>query len=90
MGQAQTIEIESASVARGSANILRMSLKPRTDKPVVALQWEILTPNSLRIEPTGVVTSGSAEKAGKSVSCAVRPPRESQAYLRMIKESQSK
>lgn len=80
-GSAQTIQIEPVAVSRGSANIFRMTLKPRAGQALTALEWEFLFPNSLRIEPAGVVTSGAAEASGKSVACAVRPPRESNQVL---------
>lgn len=84
MGWAQTIEIEPVTVARGSANIFRMVLKPRPNRPLAALQWEFLYPNNLRIESPGVVASGAVEAAGKSVLCVLRPPRESNQVLACI------
>jgi len=84
VGWGQTIEVEPVTVTRGSANIFRMSLKPRPDRPVAALQWEFLYPNSLRIEPPGVVTSGAVEAAGKTVLCVLRPPRESNQVLACV------
>lgn len=83
-GWAQTIEVEPVTATQGSANILRMSLKPQADRSVAALQWEFLYPNSLRIEPPGVVTSGAAEAAGKTVLCVLRPRRESNHVLACV------
>jgi hypothetical protein len=83
-GSAQTIEIAPVAASRGFANIFRMVLKPKADQPLTALQWEFIYPNSLRIEPAGVVTSGAVEASGKLVTCAVRPPRESNQVLTCI------
>src|SRR5262245_14112170 len=66
----QTLEANPVSVARGSANIFRLALKPDAAKPLVALQWEFAYPAGLlRIEPSGVVPGPAAETAGKSITC---------------------
>jgi hypothetical protein len=62
-------------VARGSANIFRLALKPDPAKPLVALQWEFVYPaGAVRIEPSGIRPGSAAEAAGKSITCAERPP----------------
>jgi hypothetical protein len=70
---AQTLEIAPVTVDQGSANILRIVLKPRPDKPIAALQWELVYREGLRIEPASVVTGMASEAAGKSVVCALKP-----------------
>jgi hypothetical protein len=50
-----------------------MILKPRAEKPISALQWDLVYQAGLRIEPSGVVAGAVSETAGKSVSCASRP-----------------
>jgi hypothetical protein len=69
---AQTLEIPGAAVTRGSANIFRILLTPNADRPVAALQWELVVPVGLRIEAKDVVVGSAAESAGKSVSCSSR------------------
>lgn len=72
----QTVEMTPAAVDRGSANIFRILLHPQagkpTDKPLVALQWELAVPRGLQIEAPGVVPGTAADLAGKSVNCATR------------------
>ncbi|MCU1336769.1 MAG: hypothetical protein JWO19_2350 [Bryobacterales bacterium] len=70
---AQTLEITPVTVDRGSANILRIILKPRSEKPIAALQWDLVYQDGLRIEPSGVVSGAASETAEKSVSCARKP-----------------
>jgi hypothetical protein len=70
--RSQTLEIGSASVERGSANISRVVLKPKTDRAVVALQFDLVFPPALTIQGTDVVTGDAADSAGKSIHCAVR------------------
>jgi hypothetical protein len=70
----QTLETNPVSVARGSANIVRLALKPDAAKPLAALQWEFVYPAGLlRIEPSGVVPGPAAEAAGKSITCGQKP-----------------
>ena len=70
----QAVEIAPpAAVARGSADIFRIVFKPGEGKPVAAVQWDLVYPEGLRIEPAGVVSGVAAESAGKSVTCAARP-----------------
>jgi hypothetical protein len=70
----QSLEAESVTVARGSANIFRLALKPEPAKPLVALQWEFVYPAGLlRIEPSGILPGPAAETAGKSITCAQKP-----------------
>jgi hypothetical protein len=74
IAHAQTLEITPTTVDRGSANILRVVLKPSAEKPIVAVQWDLVYPESLRIEPSGVVSGAAAEAFGKSVTCANKLP----------------
>ena len=67
---AQTLEIAPVTVDRGSANIFRIILKPRAEKPIAALQWDLVYREGLRVEPSGVVPGAASETAGKSVTCA--------------------
>jgi hypothetical protein len=83
-GYSQTIGIEPVAVSRGSANIFRMLMKPRADRPIAALQWEFLYPKSLRMEPGGVVPSGAVQASGKTAYCAVLPQRQSEQVLRCV------
>jgi len=53
--RAQTLEIPSASVDRGSANIFRIMLKSQAQKPITALQWELTIPSGLRVTTDGIV-----------------------------------
>ena len=70
----QTLEANPVSVARGSANIFRLALKPDPAKPLTALQWEFVYPAGLlRIEPSGILPGPAAEVAGKSITCAQKP-----------------
>jgi hypothetical protein len=66
----QTITVSPATVEKGSANIFRIEFKPRSDKPVVALQWEMTPPRGIQIEAAGVVSGTATESAGKSVHCS--------------------
>jgi hypothetical protein len=68
----QTLEMPSVAVDRGSANIFRIVFNPRADKPVAALQWELVAPGSLKIEAAGIVSSSGIEAAGKSITCSNR------------------
>ena len=70
---AQTLEVTPAAVDRGSANILRIVLKPSVEKPIAALQWYLVYREGLRIEPSGVVAGSASEAAGNSVTCAPKP-----------------
>ena len=69
---AQTLEIPAVTVERGSANILRIVLRSRAEKPIAALQWNLVYRDGLRIEPSGVVPGSVSEATGKSVTCARR------------------
>jgi hypothetical protein len=71
--RAQTLEITPVSVDRGSANIIRIALKPKADKPMVALQFDLAFPPALKIQGTDVVSGDAADSAGKSITCAVHP-----------------
>jgi hypothetical protein len=66
----QTLEISPVTVERGSANIFRIVLDPRVDQPIAALQWELLVPSGLEIEPKGIVTGAAADAAKKSMRCS--------------------
>ena len=68
----QTITVSPATVEKGSANIFRIEFKPRSDKPVVALQWEMTPPRGIQIEAAGVVSGTATDAAGKSVHCSSR------------------
>jgi hypothetical protein len=70
--RAQTLEIPSASVDRGSANIFRIMLKSQAQKPITALQWELTIPSGLRVTTDGIVLGDAAESSGKSVACSNR------------------
>ena len=70
---AQTLEIAPATVDRGSSNIFRIILKPSAEKPIAALQWDLVFREGLRIEPSGVVPGAASETAAKSVRCAIKP-----------------
>lgn len=70
---AQRLEVTPAAVDRGSANIFRIVLKPSAEKPIAALQWDLVYRDGLRIEPSGVVAGSASEAAGKSVTCATKP-----------------
>jgi hypothetical protein len=72
-GFAQMLEITPVTVDRGSANIFRIILKPRAEKPIAALQWDLVYREGLRIEPSGVVPGAASETAAKSVRCTSRP-----------------
>ncbi|MEO8371457.1 MAG: hypothetical protein ABI806_19880 [Candidatus Solibacter sp.] len=69
----QTLEIPPVTVDRGSANIFRIILKPRAEKPLTALQWDLVYRDCFRIEPPGVVPGGASEAAGKSLTCVRKP-----------------
>lgn len=81
---AQTLEITPATVDRGSSNIFRIVLKPRAEKPIAALQWELVYREGIRIEPAGVVPGTASETAGKSVTCARKPPDGANSILACI------
>lgn len=68
--RAQTLEMPSASVDRGSANIFRIVLKTQAQRPITALQLELVIPPGLRVAGDGIVPGDAAEAAGKSVSCS--------------------
>ena len=70
---AQTLEIAPTTVDKGSVNIFRMVLKPHTEKPIAALQWDLVYREGLRIEPSGVVPGMASDAAGKSLTCARKP-----------------
>ena len=73
MVHAQILEVSSVTVKRGSADIFRVVLTPSAEKTIAALQWDVVYPDGLRIEPSGVVSGAVSEKAGKMVQCAPRP-----------------
>ena len=66
---AQTLEISPVTVDRGSANIFRITLNPRAEMPIAALQWELVYRDRVRIAPSGVVPGTASEMAGKAVTC---------------------
>jgi hypothetical protein len=68
----QTLEMPPVVVDRGSANIFRIVFNPRADKPVAALQWELIAPGSLKIEAAGIVSSSGVDTSGKSITCSNR------------------
>jgi hypothetical protein len=70
--RAQTLEIPAASVDRGSANIFRVVLRSQAQKPITALQWELIIPPGLLVAADSVATGDAAETAGKSVTCSNR------------------
>jgi hypothetical protein len=67
---AQTLEISPVTVERGSANIFRIVLKPHPEKPIAALQLDLVYGEGLRIEPSGVIPGAASETVGKSATCA--------------------
>jgi hypothetical protein len=71
-GWAQKLDIPHLAVDRGSANMLRILFHPNTDKPIVALQWQVLVPAGLFIETSGVVAGTAAGSSGKNITCASR------------------
>jgi len=81
---AQTLAIAPVTVDRGSANIFRIMLKPQAEKPITALQWDLVYREGLRIEPSGVVPGAASEAAGKSVTCARKPSDGSKERLACI------
>jgi hypothetical protein len=80
----QTLEITPAAVDRGSANIMRIVLKPSAETPIVDLQWDLVYPENLRIEPSGVVPGAATEATGKTVTCAVMQPAGAKLRLKCI------
>jgi hypothetical protein len=81
---AQTLEITPAKIQSGSANIFRIVLKANPEKPIVALQWDLVSQEGLRIEPSGVVPGMATETSGKSVTCARRPSVDGKSALRCM------
>jgi hypothetical protein len=70
----QTLEIPPVTVDRGSSNIFRITFKSRAEKPIVALQWDMVYGNRFRIAPSGVVPGEASEMTGKSVTCVPKAP----------------
>jgi len=66
---AQTLQVPPVTMDRGSANILRITLKPDPARPLTALQWDLVYRSGLRIEPAGLVAGSIAESAGKVLTC---------------------
>ena len=81
---AQTLEITPVTVDQGSANIFRIVLKPKAEKPIAALQWELVYREGIRIEPSGVVPGTASEAAGKSLTCARKPAAGADSILACI------
>src|SRR3954451_22013282 len=81
---AQTLEITPVTVDQGSANIFRIVLKPKAEKPIAALQWELVYREGIRIEPSGVVPGTASEEAGKSLTCARKPAAGADSILACI------
>jgi hypothetical protein len=71
---AQTLEMSPVTVDRGTANIFRITLKPRPGKPIAALQWHLVYRDRLRIDPAGMVPGEASELAGKSLICVRKAP----------------
>jgi len=70
----QTLEIPPVTVDRGSPNILRITLRPLAEKPLAALQWDLVYRDRFRIAPAGIVPGEASEKAGKTVTCVPKAP----------------
>ena len=82
--RAQTIEITPTTVQRGSANVFRIILKTHPEKPIVALQWNLVYPEGLRIELSGIVSGSASEAAGKSTACVLKPSKGTNHLLSCI------
>ena len=70
----QTLEIPPVTVDRGSPSIFRITLKPLAEKPLAALQWDLVYRDRFRIAPSGVVPGEASEMAGKAVTCVRKAP----------------
>ena len=70
---AQSLEINPVTVDRGSANIFRIILKPVAEKPIAALQWDVVYGGGLRIAPSWILPGAAAEIASKVVTCGPKP-----------------
>lgn len=68
----QSLELSGVAVDSGSANILRIVLHPRDEKPLAALQWELALPAELHLAAADVVLGSVAESAEKSLTCVAR------------------
>jgi hypothetical protein len=78
---AQSLELPSVDVQRGSAQVLRIGLKAAAEHPLASVQWELLYPAGLTIVPADAVTGSGPESQGKSLVCASRPPRGAERVL---------
>jgi hypothetical protein len=81
---AQKLEITPVNIERGSANIFRIVLRANPEKPIAALQWDVVYQDGLKIEPSGVVPGTATERSGKSVTCARRPSVDGKSALRCM------
>jgi hypothetical protein len=81
---AQTLRIAPVTAARGSTDIFRIVLKPRAERPIAALQWDLVYRDAVRIESSGVVAGTAPEAAGKTVACVSKPPAGGNHRLRCI------
>jgi len=68
----QTLEMPPLAVTRDSGGSLRVILKANPDRPVAAIQWELVLPAGLRLEPSEASTGPAARSAGKGLTCAKR------------------
>jgi hypothetical protein len=71
---AQSLDIPPVTATRGAAQILRIVFKAAASRPVASLQWELVYPNALQIDLSGVVPGSVTESAGKTLVCARRKP----------------
>ena len=85
----QTLEIPAVRADRGRPNIIRILLKPRTDQPLTALQWELVTPPGWLVDASEIVPGGAASSAEKSLTCSSRTdPKDGRVYLCILAGSQ--
>jgi hypothetical protein len=72
---AQSFSLSSTSAAPGDARLsFAISLKSPRERMPVALQWELLLPQTLPgVSQPEVSLAAAARKAGKSVTCAGMP-----------------
>jgi hypothetical protein len=71
--KALSLQVAPVIVERGSANILRLTLKPEPRQPVTALQWDIVYPQGLKIEAGGLAAGSAAESTDKVLTCGRKP-----------------
>jgi len=71
----QKLEIPQVAIDRGGTDIFRIVLNASAQRPISALQWELVYPDSVQIDPSSVVAGEPAEKTSKSVVCRAAPSR---------------